>query len=71
MALDTHERKAERTEITISELVAKYGVSKDLVERILAECVNGLRHPLVMVEEGKYRLTYEDLARIKSALSRD
>lgn len=71
MALDTHERDAERFETTVSGLVAKYGVSKGFVERVLADCVNGLHHPLVEVEHGKYRLTRQDLIRIKNALSRD
>ncbi|OGQ50781.1 MAG: hypothetical protein A3J24_01535 [Deltaproteobacteria bacterium RIFCSPLOWO2_02_FULL_53_8] len=71
MALDTHDRDAERFEVTVSGLVAKYGVSRGLVESTLAECVNGLHHPLVEVAPDKYRLTRQDLIRIKSALSRD
>lgn len=59
-----------RQEVTTKELAAKYGVTEATVDSALRECVTGLHSPYIIVSPGRYRLTKQDLIRLRSALSR-
>lgn len=60
----------QRHEVTVKELAATYGVTEAAVDSALRECVANLHSPHLIAGPGRYRLTRQDLARIKNALSR-
>lgn len=60
----------QRREVTVRELAAKYGVTEAAVDSALRECVTDLQSPYIIAGPGRYRLTRQDLTRIKNALSR-